>query len=303
MINNTASISTESPIRRVRVLSTGLAEQHKEHRYGSRLPKTIWALLSRSWIKIPINVFVIEHRDGLLLFDAGLAPAVVSNPDYVNSAIGRFFMKRVFRLHINPADTLSDKLDAIGYAASDVCKVIISHLHFDHVGCIGDVPQADLLVSRIEWSQLSKPNPERHYIFREHIEIPGAKWMPFDFVKTDDPLLEPFGGSFDVMGDGSVVLIPTPGHTAGSLSMLVRTGNYPPLLLIGDLAYDADLLMRDQLPGIYASKAQLLSSYARVRALRAQLPDLLVLASHDPAVPGALSSIISSTTGETSGKE
>jgi glyoxylase-like metal-dependent hydrolase (beta-lactamase superfamily II) len=259
--------------------------------------------MSRSWIEIPIHVFVIEHRDGLVLFDTGLDPAIASNPNYINSAIGRLFMKHVFRLHIGPTDTLAHKLNAIGYAASDVCKVVISHLHFDHIGGIGDVPQADLLVSRNEWRQLSQPHPERSYIFREHIELPGAKWMPLDFVATDDPLLEPFGSCYDVMGDGSIVLIPTPGHTVGSLSMLVRTDNYPPLLLIGDLAYDVDLLMRDQLPGIYANKAQLQSSFARVRGLKAQLPNLLILGSHDPAAVSALNSVTGSPTGKTNVKE
>ena len=303
MVRNTASISTEPAIRNVQILSTGSGEQHKEHRYGSRLPTIVWVFMSRSWIEIPIHVFVIEHRDGLVLFDTGLDPAIVSNPTYIDSVIGRFFMKRIFRLHIGPTDTLANKLNAIGYAASDVCKVVVSHLHFDHIGGIGDVPQADLLVSRNEWRQLSQPHPERSYIFREHIELPGAKWQPFDFVATDDPLLRPFGSCYDVMGDGSIVLIPTPGHTVGSLSMLVRTDNYPPLLLIGDLAYDVDLLMRDQLPGVYANKTQLQSSFARVRGLKAQLPDLLILGSHDPAAVSALNSVTGSVKGKTNVKE
>jgi N-acyl homoserine lactone hydrolase len=171
-----------------------------------------------------------------------------------------------------------------------VCKVVVSHLHFDHIGCIGDVPQADLLVSRNEWHQLSEPHPERDYIFREHIEAPGARWLSFEFAATDDPLFVPFGGCYDVMGDGSIVLVPTPGHTAGSLSMLVRTDNHPPLLLVGDLTYEVDLLMRDQLPGVCANKAQLQSSFANVRGLKTQLPDLVILASHDPLAASALAS-------------
>jgi N-acyl homoserine lactone hydrolase len=286
-----SSATVDPAIKKVQILSTGSGEQHKEHRYGSRLPATLWALTSRSWVDIPIHVFVIEHRNGLVLFDAGLDPAIESNPTYIDSAIGRFFMKRIFRLHIGRTDTVAHKLNAIGYAANDVCKVVVSHLHFDHIGCISDVPQADLLVSRKEWQQLAQPHPERDYIFREHIEKPDAKWMPFDFVASDDPLFAPFGGCYDVMGDGSLVLLPTPGHTVGSLSMLVRTENYPPILLVGDLTYEVDLLMRDQLPGIYDNKAQMLSSFANVRGLKTQLPNLLILGSHDPAAVSALNSL------------
>lgn len=288
----------EPAIKRVQVLSTGSGEQHKEHRFGSRLPKTWWALTSRSWIEIPIHVFIVKHRDGLVLFDAGLDPAIVSDPSYVASPIGRFFMKRVFRLHIGPDDTVATKLGPLGFAAADVRKVIVSHLHFDHIGCIREMPQAEFMVSRDEWRQLSEPHPDRDFILREHIELPGAKWRPIDFAETDDPLFAPFGGCYDVMGDGSMVLLPTPGHTVGSLSMLVRRDGYPPLLLVGDLTYDVHSLMQDRLPGVYADKAELRSSFAKVRGLKGQLPDLVILGSHDPLAVSTLASAVHSPTGE-----
>ena len=56
-------------------------------------------------------------------------------------------------------------------------------------------------------------------------------------IGPDDALLAPFGGCYDVMEDGSMTLPPTPGHTPGSMSMLVRAADMPPLLLAGDLTY------------------------------------------------------------------
>ncbi len=280
-------------IKSVHVFSTGAGEQHKEHRYGSPLPRLLWALTSQSWIKIPVNAFVIEHRDGLVLFDTGLDPAIKSDPNYINSAIGRFLLRRIFRLHIGPDERLHKKLEAMGFAAADIRKAVISHLHFDHVGGIADIPQADLLVSKDEWAQLSAPHPEREWILREHIEIPGAKWRPVEFAPTDDPLFAPFGGSYDVMGDASMILLPTPGHTPGSMSMLVRTGDTPPLLLVGDLTYQADLLMKDQVPGTGDAKL-LRSSFAKVRTLKKQFPDLVILASHDPETADILAASHSS---------
>jgi glyoxylase-like metal-dependent hydrolase (beta-lactamase superfamily II) len=280
--------TTESAIKSVQVLSTGSGEQHKEHRYGSRMPQLWWVLTSRSWVEVPISAYVVEHRDGLVLFDTGMDPAIGSDPDYVSSAIGRFFLQRVFQLHIGPDDTLQKKLEALGFASADVRKVVISHLHFDHIGGIAHVPQADLLVSGDEWRQLFGSHPERDWILREHIELPGAKWRQVEFAPTDDPLLASFGGCCDVMGDGSMILLPTPGHTVGSLSMLVRSDDMPPLLFVGDLTYEVDLLMKDQIPGVYSDKAQLRSSFAKVRGLKEQLPDLVILASHDPAAAGAL---------------
>ena len=278
----------DQPISAVHVLSTGTAGQHPEHRYGSWKPKHWWALFSRKWIEIPINVFVIDHRDGLLLFDTGLDPAVARNPRYVSTPVERFLARRIFRFEIGPDDALGRKLAALGYTAGDVRTAIISHLHFDHVGSIADVPQADLLVSQTEWQRLSEPHPERDFILREHIEIPGARWRQIEFATTDDPVLAPFGGAHDVRGDGSMALLPTPGHTPGSLSMLVRSAGLPPLLLVGDLTYETDLLLRDQMPGI-GDKSALRASFAKVRALRDRLPDLRILAAHDPAAPAVVS--------------
>jgi len=292
MLQAMTSTEPRRAIESVQVFSTGSGQQHKEHRYGSRAPKMWWALTSRSWIELPINVFVIKHRDGLVLFDTGLDPAIVSDPNYVDSAIGRFFMRRVFRLTIGPDDTVAKNLDRLNLRAEDVNTVVVSHLHFDHIGGIADVPQAELLVSRDEWQQLSGPHPDRDYFFRDHIQLPGANWQPIDFTATQDPLLAPFGGSHDVMGDGTLMLLPTPGHTVGSLSMLVRSDDCPPLLLIGDLSYAVELLIRDQLPGIYADKSELLASFAKVRALKAQLPDLVILGSHDPAATDLLQSAV-----------
>lgn len=286
----TSQAAADPAIHAIHVLSTGSGAVHREHRFGSRLPRLWWALTSRSWTEIPIHVYVLAHRDGLVLFDAGMDPAIGTDPNYVASPVGRFFMRKVFRLRIGPDDTLTRKLEGLGYAAADVRKVVVSHLHFDHIGGIAEVPQAELLVSADEWRQLSGPHPERDYIFREHIDLPGARWRQIDFAPTDDPLLAPFGGCHDVMGDGSMTLLPTPGHTPGSMSMLVRAGGWPPLLLVGDLTYGIALLFEDRLPGT-GDKAQLRASFAKVRALAERLPGLVILPAHDPAAAEALARI------------
>jgi len=60
-----------------------------------------------------------------------------------------------------------------------------------------------------------------------HIQLPGLKWHQISPEPTRDPALAPFTESLDVMGDGSLVLLPTPGHTAGSMSLLVRRTGRP----------------------------------------------------------------------------
>jgi glyoxylase-like metal-dependent hydrolase (beta-lactamase superfamily II) len=128
-------------------------------------------------------------------------------------------------------------------------------------------------------------------MLREHIELPGANWQPIEFVPTDDPLLAAFGVCYDCMGDESMILLPTPGHTPGSMSMLVRSSGLPPLLFVGDLTYELDPLYDDQVPGV-GDAEELKASFEKVRELRKALPDLVVLPSHDPSASGTLATIM-----------
>ena len=274
------SLDAESTINSLHVLNSGWAEQHKEHRYGSRGPQLWWVLTSRSWVKLPISFFLIQHRDGPVLFDTGLDPAILSNPQYISQPVGQFLVRRLFRWHITDEDRLDKVLVKAGVAAGSICRAVISHLHFDHVGGIAQIPQAELLVSEREWAQLSEPHPEREWILREHVELPHAQWRPISFQPTDDPLFDGFDGVYDVAGDGSMVLLPTPGHTPGSLSMLIRREGWAPILLVGDLTYEASLLENDITPGT-GDAAELKRTYAKVRQLKQRLPDIVIVPSHD----------------------
>ena len=276
------------PIASVRVLQCGRAEQHKEHRYGSSLPQLWWVFFRRRWVPLPLQCFLIEHRDGLVLFDTGIDPAIRSDKGYIKQAIGRFLIPRIFRFYLSMADRIDHVLAAAGVAASEIRTAVISHLHFDHVGGIAQIPNADLLVSAREWAILSEPHPEREWILREHIEIPGARWRQVSFAPTDDPLFEDFDGIYDVTGDGSMILLPTPGHTAGSLSMLIRQNGWDPILLVGDLTYEAVLLEQNIVPGT-GDKETLRASFAKVRRLKHRLPGLAVVASHDFAAQEVVS--------------
>lgn len=277
-----AEKGTGDPIRAVSVVSTGTVEIHPQHAYGARTPLYWWLLTSRAWLSPrPINVYVIEHAKGLVLFDTGQDRASVTDDSYFPGGFTGVIYDRLARFHIGEDETLDRQLATLGYSATDVDTAILSHLHQDHIGGIPALTSAELLISTAEWQELSRFAPEPRGFLREHIMIPGSTWRRISFEPTNDPTLTPFPGSLDVMGDGSLVMLPTPGHTAGSASLLIRRRGRSPLLLVGDLTYGAELLERRQLPGV-GDRSQLAKTTDQVLALKQRMPGLVILPAHDP---------------------
>ena len=258
------------PISRVSILSTGSVEIRPEHVERTRAPLPWWLLTSRRWtLPRPINVFVIEHEKGLVLFDTGQDRASVMDEGYFPRGIAGFLYSRLARFSIGKEDTLEAQLRELGYDIADVRVVVISHLHQDHIGGLRELSHAQIIVGTGELAAARQNFAELNGYLRRHIFLPGLNWKTVDH-------------SLDVFEDGSLTVLPTPGHTPGSLSMLVHQSGLPPLLFVGDLTYDVTLLARERVPGV-GSKAGLLSSTRRVAEYAVQYPGLVVLAAHDPA--------------------
>ncbi len=194
---------------------------------------------------------------------------------------------RLARFEIEPAETLSLGLKGLGYGVSDVHTAVVSHLHQDHIGGLGELGQADIVVSETEWGTLSSSLPEQRGLMSRHIKLPGLRWRQVEPEPTDDPSLAPFEECHDLFGDGSLVLLPTPGHTPGSLSLLVRQNGLPPFMLVGDLTYDVHVLEDGHVPGV-GSRRRLRESTAKVKRMRQRYRDLVILPAHDPGAAGRL---------------
>lgn len=264
------------------MFTTGSVRVRPDHVAATWKPMMLWMLTSRTWTEPrPINVFVIEHKDGLVLFDTGQDRASITDPGYFPAGITGAMYRRTAQADIPEDQTLTGQLAGLGYQPADVSVAILSHLHQDHIGGLAELPHARIYVSQAEWDTVSEPRAELAGIMRNHIDLPGLSWTKVEPEATKDPSLQPFGQAHDLFGDGTLLLIPTPGHTPGSISMIVRQPGRAPLAMVGDLTYALDLLDCGHVPGS-GSRKQLQQTTNKMNALRRDLDGLVVLATHDP---------------------
>ncbi|MCP9487769.1 MAG: N-acyl homoserine lactonase family protein [Gaiellaceae bacterium MAG52_C11] len=211
---------------------------------------------------MPVNVFLVEHPDGLCLFDAGQT-ALATAPGWFPR--WQPFL-RLSRFELEPEDEVAPQLRARGIEPRQVGRVVLSHLHTDHVGGLDAFGHAEVVVPRLEWERATGLGGR----IRGYLPQYWPDGLEPTLVDFDGGSIGPFASSHDVVGDGRLLLVPTPGHTPGHAALLVRDRERS-WLLVGDLVHTAAELER---------VAPAIAEWSRAE-------DVGVLAAHDPSA-GAL---------------
>ena len=182
------------------------------------------------------NCYLIRHAKGLLLWDTGVPDAVAAMPDGMVVANGAIIYRR--------PKTLIGQLAEIGVKPADITYVAISHTHGDHVGNVGLFPTSTILIQGAEydWAMTQPTKPA--------------------FAATQK--IEKLSGDFDVFGDGSVVILFTPGHTPGHESLLVTLPKTGALVLSGDAVHFKDNWDHKRVPSMNVNRDQTLASLQRI---------------------------------------
>ena len=212
-------------------------------------------------LRVPVLAWLVEHPKGTLLFDAGMHPDVAQDPA---ARLGR--LADVFQSEFTSEETVGARLRELGVDPGRVDLLVNSHLHFDHAGGNAEIPDARLVVQRREWEAGADPDLARSNGFASHDYDLGHE-------------LELVDGEHDVFGDGSVVCIPTHGHTPGHQSLRVRL-EAGEVVLTSDACYLRQTLDELHLPGVIHDREAMLESLRRFRALRDSGARLLF--GHDP---------------------
>ena len=195
-----------------------------------------------------VVAYLVVHPRGTLLWDSGTIPDELVKPG--GTTVARATVTK----------TLSSQLAEIGYKPADINYLALSHYHYDHSANGNQFAGSTWLVQRPERAAMFPDTPPANPIDPNVTEKFSA------LAKSKTVLLD---GDHDVFGDGSVVILSTPGHTPGHQSLFVRLAKTGPLVLSGDLYhYPAERTLEDFLPfGGRGSDAQEAASKAKVEAL------------------------------------
>ncbi|WP_454299443.1 MBL fold metallo-hydrolase [Salana multivorans] len=293
-----------------------LPPAHRVHLLEAGSTKQLGAIARRGgpWrpVRFPALVAVIEHPGGVVVVDTGYSARAVAG---LRHGLSRIY-GALLPASVSPRETISVQLDRLGLGP--VTDVVLTHLHLDHVGGLAD------LLELCEWDQGTRPrvvvDRESVVTFRRACNVRRLVrgWVPGTIPETvdndvTDPAelpwarepwarLAPLPTGRDLLGDGSIVLVPLDGHAGGHLGVLVRALGVNgagvdggradsagvDLLLLGDAAWDVRAVTERALPAV---PVRLIShdwpSYvrtlARLRSVLRRRPDLQLLPSHDEA--------------------
>jgi glyoxylase-like metal-dependent hydrolase (beta-lactamase superfamily II) len=199
-------------------------------------------------IRVPVPSFLIRHPRGAVVFDTGLHRALQHEPE---ARVGT--IARVFQISFAPGEELAARLATLDVDPADVRWLVSSHLHFDHVGGNAQLPNARWLLQRREWEAAG----DDEWRARNFVD-------PRDYDLGHDRVLA--DGEHDLFGDGSVVCLPTFGHTPGHQSLRVRTDRGE-VVLTADACYLRRTLADGVLPPNVHDADAMRASLARLRAL------------------------------------
>ena len=202
-------------------------------------------------IEFSSTCWLIKHGSEWLLWDTGVPESAHNDPR------GWSTLPKLIVYHLDR--TLTDQLAEIGLKPRDIARVAISHTHGDHIGNVGLFSNSTILMQQAEYSwihSLDGPNDNVNQLMALARELLGTPKN-----------LQLINGAADVFGDGSVTLVPTPGHTPGHQSLLVHLKNSGFIILSGDLVHSEENFDRKIVPSLNTNKEDSLGSMEKIRRM------------------------------------
>jgi N-acyl homoserine lactone hydrolase len=241
---------------------------------GSGFMRQVNILRDRVWTdSLPIHVWAIETPEGVIVVDTG-ETARTREPGYFPRWHPYFWL--AVRLDVSPEQEVGPQLLKLGIRPNDVRTVILTHLHTDHAGGLHHFPKSEILVSAEELT-LAKGFAGR---LRGYLPNRWPQWFAPRSIVFEPKAIGPFDRSHLVIPDGTIVIVPTPGHTPGHVSVIAVDGDVKHFLA-GDATYTQQSLVEKLVDGVSPSEAVSLQTMRRIVSYASSEP-MVYLPTHDP---------------------
>ncbi len=199
-------------------------------------------------VQFVYSCYLIKHDGDYLLWDTGHA---MTTPN------------------VAPKVSIVDQLAKLNIKPEQVKYVGISHYHADHTGQVASFPKATLLIGAREWEAITAPKPAE-----------GVNYKPFESWAKGEGKVEALNLDKDVFGDGSVIVLRTPGHTPGHQSLMLKLPQTGAVIISGDAVHFRENYDSERVPAFNYDRAQTVASMQRLKKLVAAQKAKLII-QHD----------------------
>jgi N-acyl homoserine lactone hydrolase len=231
---------------------------------------------------MPIWTFAVQRSDRLVVIDAGADPSYNDKSTWATDQTARRVLHSFIRLQVTAEETLPARLVEIGFACDRVDAVVLTHQHIDHTAAVPAFPDADVWTTAAE-DRAQQTTGACQWRWRtestriRHVDVEGAAG--------------PYGTTVDLHGDGTLQAVHTPGHTPGSVSVVLHTDE-------GEVWFSGDTSFTAAGMNPAAPTAGIHTDMRQVRALHRLLGDKwMLLPAHDWDVPDRLTRAAATATG------
>ena len=238
---------------------------------------------SRGKLGFTASALLVHHQSGgSILIDAGNSSNFDEEIEPYEGSTKRWLA--TFPGALQPKQPLDELLADAGVDPASLRAVVPTHAHLDHLGGVLDLPELPVWVTQEEAALIERG---RETVTEEVIPAHAEAVVDqLELISFEDQPYEIFERHADLFGDGSVVVVPMPGHTPGSVGVFVTLTDGRRVFHVGDAVNDRKQVeeLRGRTWAMQRTDMDRPAAnvvVARLHALAEQDPSLLILPAHE----------------------